>query len=111
MDGRNASEYAISSKSVSYCFWEGDIHDLCNLKIESATFEFDLIEVKDRLSHYISEHNIAEATHILNLISTSPNQPIEIPEEYDYFGYIILDLIGEGKGTVNCNICNQTYKS
>ena len=77
---------------------------------KNAVFEFDLTEVKERLNHYISEHNIDEAIQILDLISSSSDDPIKIPEEYDYFGFIALDLISEGIGSVNCKTCNKTYQ-
>ncbi len=77
---------------------------------KNAVFEFDIAEVKERLNHYISEHNIDEAIQILDLITSSFDNPIKIPDEYDYFGFIALDLISEGIGSVNCKTCNKTYQ-
>ncbi len=77
---------------------------------KNSAFEFDLAEVKKRLNQYISEHNVEEAIQILGLISSSSDDPIKIPEEYDYFGYIALDLISKGKGSVTCKTCNKTYQ-
>ncbi len=77
---------------------------------KNAVFEFDLTEVKERINHYISEHNTDEAIQILDLITSSSDDPIKIPEEYDYFGYIALDLISEGIGSATCKTCNKTYQ-
>ncbi len=77
---------------------------------ENAIFEFDLTEVKESLNQYISEHNVDEAIQILDLISSSSDDPIKIPQEYDYFGYIALDLISKGKGSVTCKTCKKTYQ-
>ncbi len=77
---------------------------------KNAVFEFDLTEVKERLNRYISEHNVDEAIQILGLISSSFDDPIKIPEEYDYFGFIALDLISEGIGSVKCRTCSKTYQ-
>lgn len=79
-------------------------------EVENATFEFDRNEVRELLNRYISEHKVDEAIQILDFISISSDSPIETPKVYDYFGYIALDLMGEGKGSARCKTCNQTYK-
>lgn len=77
---------------------------------ENGVFEFDLSDVEDRLTHYASEHNIEDAAEILKFISSSPEDPVKIPEKYDYFGYIALDLLESGKGSVTCLPCDKNYK-
>ena len=79
-------------------------------KIEKALFEFDQNDVEDRLTQLASEYNIDDAAEILDFISSLSEDPVKIPEKYDYFGYIALDLLEAGKGSVICIPCNKTYK-
>ena len=62
-----------------------------NFQTENSSFYFTLNDVKERLNHYSSAHNVDEAAHLLNLLKSSPDEPIKIPEENNYFGYIALE--------------------
>jgi len=77
-------------------------------KNDNAIFDFPLPDVMERLKHY-SNQNIPEAREILNQISSCPSKTIKI-ESY-YFGYIVLNLLKEGKGHVYCKACRKTYDS
>lgn len=79
-------------------------------KTENAVFEFDLTDVQDHLYHYTSKHNVDEATKLLESLSTQSGRCIDIPKDSQYFGYIALDLIKAGKGSVTCKVCNKIYK-
>ena len=77
---------------------------------EKALFEFDQNDVEDRLNQLASEYNIGDAAEILDFISSPSEDPVKIPEKYTYFGYITLDLLEAGKGSVTCIPCNKTYQ-
>ncbi|MBC8185255.1 hypothetical protein H8E88_29530 [candidate division KSB1 bacterium] len=80
-------------------------------KTENGIFEFNLPDVKDCLNRIIFEYDIEEASIILNFISSSSGKTITIPEKYDYFGFITLDLINNAKGSVMCKICKKIYQA
>jgi hypothetical protein len=77
---------------------------------EEAVFQFDRKDVKRHLKFLETEHGIEAVTKLLEFISTSKNS-IVIPKEHSYFGYVTLDLISNGEGSVICKTCNQTYQS
>jgi hypothetical protein len=77
---------------------------------EEAIFQFDPKDVKRHLKFLEAEHGIEEVTKLLEFISRTSNIII-IPKEYSYFGYMTLDLISNGEGSVTCKTCNQTYQS
>ena len=62
---------------------------------DNAIFHF---ESSDAICHlkYYSEQNVREATELLETISSSSAEVINI--ESDYFGFIVLDLIKAEKG-------------
>ena len=35
----------------------------------------------------------------------------DVPEEYDYFTIIAMELIDKGKGSVRCKKCDETYSA
>ena len=76
---------------------------------ENAVFKFTQKEVKERLICKHSEYDPDEISQLLKLISTDSNETILNPDDHSYFGYVALDLIGSGIGTVTCNICRKTY--
>ncbi len=80
-------------------------------KTRNAVFEFDRKDVKERLNNLATEHDVDEATKLLELISTPREKTILIGEEQGYFGYVALDLIGAGKGSVTCKVCYKIYKA
>jgi len=77
---------------------------------DTAIFKFDLTDVQERLRHYVSKHNVVEAAQQLEFLSVRTEKSIIVPDEYQYFGYIALDLINSGKGLVICKPCNTTYQ-
>ena len=77
---------------------------------ENGIFHFDLSDVNERLNQYVSEHNVDDASNLLDLLKSSSGDTITIPEEEDYFGYIALNLINDEKGTVKCKTCNKAYQ-
>jgi hypothetical protein len=76
---------------------------------ENAVFKFALKEVKERLISKKTEYVPEEIIRLLNLISTDASETILNPDDHGYFGYVALDLIGSGIGTVTCKICGKTY--
>jgi hypothetical protein len=77
---------------------------------EDALFQFDRKDVKRHLKFLEAEYGIDDVTRLLEFISTS-SKTIIIPDTHPYFGYITLDLISQGKGSVTCKPCNLTYQS
>jgi hypothetical protein len=73
---------------------------------DNAIFYFELSDAFDQVKQY-SEKDIYEATELLRTISSTSSKVITI--ELDYFGYIVLDLLGKGKGSVFCKPCQKTY--
>jgi len=78
---------------------------------DTAIFKFSLPDVQNRLRHYISEYNVKEAAKLLEFLSAQTEKSISIPEDYQYIGYVALDLTKSGKGSVTCKLCNTTYQS
>jgi len=76
-----------------------------------AIFKFDIDDVINLLTYYVAEYKSDEAKELIELLSSSSLNLISIPEENEYFEYIILDLIDEGKGSVICKTCNKTYQA
>jgi len=65
--------------------------------------------VKERVICKHSEYDPDEISQLLELISTDSNETILNPDDHSYFGYVALDLIGSGIGTVTCQICGKSY--
>jgi len=80
-------------------------------KTPNAVFKFALKDVKERLIVSEPEYNPHEVFKLLDLISTDRDETILNPDDHDYFGYVALDLISAGVGTVTCKICGETYKA
>ena len=76
---------------------------------EIAVFQFTQKEVKERLIGNQSEYDPDEIFQLLELISTDNDETILSSIRHHYFGYVALDLIGSGIGTVTCQICEKTY--
>ena len=81
------------------------------LKTENAVFEFSRKDVMEHLSLLITEHNDERFTKLLELIKTSGEETILIPKEHDHFGYVAVDLIDAGKGSISCKSCDKIYKA
>ena len=76
---------------------------------ENAAFKFDKKEVEKRLIGNQSEYDPDEITQLLELISTDSDETILSSIRHHYFGYVALDLIDAGIGTVTCQICEKSY--
>ena len=66
-------------------------------------------EVKEHLICKQSEYDPDEVTQLLELISTDSDETILNSDDHHYFGYVALDLISSGIGTVTCKICGKIY--
>ena len=77
---------------------------------DEAIFEFDLPPAIEKLEHYSTEHNVDEARELINFIAESSEKSITIPEKYDYFSYVALDLLDQKNGSIKCKSCNKTYQ-
>ena len=81
--------------------------------MQTVVFETDnaifYFESSDAIFHlkYYSEQKVREATELLETISSSSSEVINIKS--DYFGFIVLDLIKAGKGHFYCKTCKETY--
>ena len=81
--------------------------------MQTVVFETDdaifYFESSDAICHlkYYSEQKVREATELLETISSSSSEVINI--ESNYFGFIVLDLIKAGKGHVYCRNCKKRY--
>jgi hypothetical protein len=76
---------------------------------ENAVFKFALKDVKERLIVSESEYNPDEVFKLLDFISTDSNETILNPDDHQYFGFIVLNLIGSGIGIPICKLCVKTY--
>ena len=79
-------------------------------KTENAVFQFDRKDVEVHLGILATEYGVDEADAILKRIAIPSVDPLTIHAEPVYFGYIVLDLIGAGKGSVTCEVCGRSYK-
>lgn len=75
---------------------------------ESAVFHFSLVDVIDRLNFYASRYGVDAAIKIRRVIESSSSESIKVPAPD--FGYLVLDLLREGKGTILCKACQKTYQ-
>ena len=82
-----------------------------SFKTENAVFQFDLKKVKERLEILATEYAVDEAETILRRISIPSDESKLIQVKQDYFGYVVLELIGAGKGSVICEICGKIYEA
>jgi len=78
---------------------------------ENAVFRFLKKDVKERLVSMHSQYKPDEISQLTELISTRHSEIILSSYDHHYFGYVILDLISEGMGTVTCKICNKNYNA
>ena len=77
---------------------------------ETAIFQFDRTHVMEHLKKRVSERPIDDVIQLIDFITSTPGETIKIPDEYDYFGYVVLTLIEENKGSITCKTCNETYE-
>jgi hypothetical protein len=77
---------------------------------ETAIFRFAWPHVMKHLKKQLAERPIDDVIKLIDFIKTTPGATIKIPEKYDCFGYIVLTLIEENKGSITCKTCNETYE-
>ena len=82
--------------------------DTVTFETDNAVFHFDLDDVTESLNG--SKTKTEEMNGLLDHLLSSSHELIKIPEKYGCFGYIALDLIRGGKGSVTCKICYKTYQ-
>ena len=78
---------------------------------ENAVFKFNQKEVRDHLIGEKLEFAPDEVSQLLKLISTDSDETIISSDNFDYFGYVALDLIIAGLGNATCKICDKIYKA
>ncbi len=74
---------------------------------QKGLFYFDALDAISSLKYYAIEHKVTEAAELLLSIESSSSESIRISSHY--FGYIVLDLLGKGKGSIFCKACQKTY--
>ncbi len=76
---------------------------------EHAIFKFDRRDLTNQLNFLAIDNDSKEKTELLNLITTNRNEKILIPENHNWFEFIVPDLIDAGKGLVLCKTCDRNY--
>jgi len=76
---------------------------------EIAVFQFTQKEVKERLIGNQSENAPDEVTQLLELFSADVSEIILSSVGHHYFGFVVLDSISSGKGSILCQICGKSY--
>lgn len=71
-----------------------------------ANFVFALADVTNILEQR-SDQGVQQATELKNALSLNVCEVIVV--DADYFGFVMLDLLKEGKGSVHCKICGSTH--
>ena len=83
--------------------------DTTIFETDNAIFSFALPDVLNLLSSYSSEHQVEEATDLLKILKSTPGDLREVPRENGFFGYVVLDLLDKGKGSIFCKTCQKNY--
>ena len=76
---------------------------------ENAVIKFTKKEVKESLICKQSEYAPGEVTRLLELFSTDASETLLNSDDHNYFGYVAVNLIGSGIGTVICQVCGKSY--
>ncbi len=76
---------------------------------ENAVFKFTQKEVIEHLIYKHSEYDPDEIARLAEHISPDTSETILTIDDHHYFGYVVLDLINDGIGTVTCIICGKIY--
>ena len=66
---------------------------------ENGIFQYAASDVLECIKSSKTETNVPEADSILEYLSKTNEDPVTIPCNYNYFGFIALELIGSGKGS------------
>ena len=83
-------------------------------KTDNGAFEFAKTDVAERLKYHKKELNSLEADMIEKYLSCGGGgcHHNVVPEEYDYFNIIAIQLIEKEKGgEVTCKVCDKTYQA
>ncbi|MGD8649045.1 MAG: hypothetical protein PVH85_33015 [Desulfobacterales bacterium] len=80
-------------------------------KTGDAIFEFDRKAVMECLEHRKTLYEIKELDQLLDVISSQPEKAVLSIEEHQYFGFIALELLSVGKGSVFCENCGKRYSA
>ena len=82
-------------------------------KTENAIFEWIKPDVLERLQNHKTKFNSLEADMIAKYLSCGGGGCDHniVPEEYDYFTIIALELLDKQKGSVSCKKCDETFES
>ena len=80
-------------------------------KTENAVFQFDQKDTEACLEILSTKYKVDEANTIFRYVSIPSDESKLIQVEHDYFGFIVLELIGAGKGSVTCEICGKMYEA
>ena len=76
---------------------------------ENGIFRFSFSDVIQKFTSYSDEYKTCSAIQLEKFLTTSPDNPIFIPEKETYFRLICLYLIKENKGEVICRTCQKKY--
>ena len=79
-----------------------------NFMTENAVLDFSQADVMEHFEALIEEHTDESFTELMELIATSGDKRVLIPEEHNHF---VLDLIATGKGSITCNVCGKSYRA
>lgn len=78
---------------------------------ETAVFKFNRKTLIDHLLKGENTYDAKEAGRILHHITKNDGDFKVIPSSDHYFGFIILDLLDKGEGSVLCIRCDRVYSS
>ena len=76
----------------------------------TARFNFEIEDVVKVLEHFSLKEKGGDSQELLEHLKAQSGGSILIPKEKSYFGYAVLDLLREGKGTVYCKPCDRAYE-
>jgi len=76
---------------------------------DEAIFRFKRASLIDHLNDDSFSYDAEEVKEIMELLSSSKEEVGIIPSSDHYFGFVILDLIDKGEGSVLCKRCDKVY--
>ena len=78
---------------------------------DAAIFVFSRQEIVDHLKTYSLEHNVKEATDLLEFIGSPPGEAIRIQAKDVFFHFIVLEILDKGHGQAFWKECGENYKA
>jgi hypothetical protein len=85
--------------------------DTLNFRTQDAKFHFNRKSVLKCLEHRKSSYDNQELDNLIKALTNQPENATLSLEEHRYFGFIVLDLIHAGEGSVTCNnCCGKQYR-